>query len=381
MSRMGLYEQIDAAVVGALTEITGQEAAFFRGLGAVVAKDALHGDVSVNAALVMAQRLGLAPRALGADLAQALGKVDGVASASVAGAGFVNLRLEQEFITASLNKAILLPLPRRGRLAVCLEAAGDLRQRWSAEAAAAVARGLGLEVEICAPVPASAAAKAQLVPLIGVEAAYGAATYQERQGLVSTFSQIWAASETYEEVTLFAAMGGGFRAGLYEAALGTRARLRCTALAAADVPALAGEEAELARLYVLCHRAERGLDLTGRAYAQPELGNPAFLLHYAASKLSSLRGAGAVEAWDQATRDLALWVADYGRVLQLAHELAAPQRLALYLCDLARLLLGAQKAAQDRGEKTICPTVIDACEVVFSSGFAIVGTKALDEIT
>ncbi len=44
MSRMGLYEQLDACVVEALAEITGREADFFRGFDCVAAKDALHGD-------------------------------------------------------------------------------------------------------------------------------------------------------------------------------------------------------------------------------------------------------------------------------------------------------------------------------------------------
>ena len=101
MSRMGLYEQLDACVVKALAEITGREADFFRGFDCVTAKDALHGDVSINAALVMAKRLDVSPRGLGADLAQVLGGVKGITSASLAGAGFVNLRLEQDFIAAA----------------------------------------------------------------------------------------------------------------------------------------------------------------------------------------------------------------------------------------------------------------------------------------
>ncbi|WP_298803797.1 hypothetical protein [uncultured Lentibacter sp.] len=381
MSRMGLYEQIDACVAGALAEITGRAPAVFDGLGCAITKDPLHGDVSVTAALVMAKRLGLSPRALGADLAAALGQIEGIESASLAGAGFVNLRLEPEFIMRGLRAEALMPAPRRGRLAICLEAPTVLRQRWSAEAAAAVARALGLEAEICAPVAASDAAEARLLPWIGEQAAFGGASAEERAALVGTFSQIWAAAQAHDEITLFAAIGGGYRAGLYEAALGAGALLRCTALAGAKIPALDDAGRELARLYVLCHRAERGLDLGGRAYAQPERANPAFLLHYTASRLSALRSAAPALAWDAATRRLALLAGAYGSVLGLAHDLGAPQRVALYLCELARLVLAAQKAAEDRGEKAICPRVIDACEVVFCSGFAIVGTKALAEIT
>jgi arginyl-tRNA synthetase len=53
-----------------------------------------HGDYSTNAALQSATRVGLAPRALADALARRLAEREGIASADVAGPGFVNVRLQ-----------------------------------------------------------------------------------------------------------------------------------------------------------------------------------------------------------------------------------------------------------------------------------------------
>lgn len=53
-----------------------------------------HGDWASNVAMKLGKRLGLDPRALAADLATALAAVDGIASAEVAGPGFLNITLD-----------------------------------------------------------------------------------------------------------------------------------------------------------------------------------------------------------------------------------------------------------------------------------------------
>jgi arginyl-tRNA synthetase len=53
-----------------------------------------HGDWASNVALRLGKRLGIDPRELAAKLADALGAIDGVASAEVAGPGFLNIRLD-----------------------------------------------------------------------------------------------------------------------------------------------------------------------------------------------------------------------------------------------------------------------------------------------
>lgn len=53
-----------------------------------------HGDYASNLAMQLAKKVGTNPRGLAGWLAEALTKVDGIASAEVAGPGFINMRLE-----------------------------------------------------------------------------------------------------------------------------------------------------------------------------------------------------------------------------------------------------------------------------------------------
>src|SRR6478672_10317078 len=60
-------------------------------------RDASHGDLATNAAMVLAKPTGQNPRALAERLAEALRADRDVALADVAGPGFVNLRLKDAF--------------------------------------------------------------------------------------------------------------------------------------------------------------------------------------------------------------------------------------------------------------------------------------------
>ncbi|MER8485929.1 arginine--tRNA ligase [Mesorhizobium sp. M1322] len=60
-------------------------------------RDASHGDLATNAAMVLAKPTGQSPRALAERLAQALRADTDIAAADVAGPGFVNLRLKDAF--------------------------------------------------------------------------------------------------------------------------------------------------------------------------------------------------------------------------------------------------------------------------------------------
>jgi arginyl-tRNA synthetase len=66
-------------------------------------RDASHGDLATNAAMVLAKPTGQNPRALAERLAAALRADTDVAAADVAGPGFVNLRLKNEFWQAHLT--------------------------------------------------------------------------------------------------------------------------------------------------------------------------------------------------------------------------------------------------------------------------------------
>jgi arginyl-tRNA synthetase len=56
-------------------------------------RDATHGDLATNAAMVLAKPAGTNPRALASLLVEELGRHDRVVSAEIAGPGFINLRL------------------------------------------------------------------------------------------------------------------------------------------------------------------------------------------------------------------------------------------------------------------------------------------------
>jgi arginyl-tRNA synthetase len=73
-----------------------------------------HGDWASSIAMRIAKPLGTNPRALAAELAEGLVAVDGVASAEVAGPGFINIRLDAA-AAGSLAKAIVEQGPAYGR--------------------------------------------------------------------------------------------------------------------------------------------------------------------------------------------------------------------------------------------------------------------------
>ena len=59
-------------------------------------RDAAHGDLSTNAAMVLAKGAGMAPRALAEMLKPELAKIDGVTAVEIAGPGFINFRLTED---------------------------------------------------------------------------------------------------------------------------------------------------------------------------------------------------------------------------------------------------------------------------------------------
>ncbi len=68
--------------------------------------DPLHGDYATSVALRLAGERRRAPREIAADLATALASVSGVASAEVAGPGFVNIRLTDAWIADALEAVL-----------------------------------------------------------------------------------------------------------------------------------------------------------------------------------------------------------------------------------------------------------------------------------
>ena len=94
---MTLYTRFAAHVATALDTLTAAgtlpEGLDRKNVTVEPPRDVTHGDLATNAAMVLAKPAGMNPRALGEALAAELATLDEVAGASVAGPGFINLRL------------------------------------------------------------------------------------------------------------------------------------------------------------------------------------------------------------------------------------------------------------------------------------------------
>ena len=77
-------------------------------------RDSAHGDVTTNAAMVVAKAAGMAPKILAETLAKRLTQQVDVQSANVAGPGFINLCLKETFWPKILD-AILARGEKYGR--------------------------------------------------------------------------------------------------------------------------------------------------------------------------------------------------------------------------------------------------------------------------
>ncbi|MGB5066731.1 MAG: arginine--tRNA ligase [Albidovulum sp.] len=111
---MNLFSDIRAAVIDALADLTA-EGVLPGGLDtAAVAveppRDAAHGDMATNAAMVLAKPAGMAPRTIAEALAAKLVADARILSAEAAGPGFLNLRLApavwQGVIGAALGEQV-----------------------------------------------------------------------------------------------------------------------------------------------------------------------------------------------------------------------------------------------------------------------------------
>lgn len=107
---MDLFEVFETYVDKVLDELVAEGSlpadAKRGGVTVELPRDAGHGDLSTNAAMVLAKQAKSNPRELAGKIAEKLNLIDEVASAEVAGPGFINLRLETSFWPA-IVKAVL----------------------------------------------------------------------------------------------------------------------------------------------------------------------------------------------------------------------------------------------------------------------------------
>lgn len=97
---MNLFAEIRALVVGTLNDMVAASelpaGLDFAAVAVEPPRDAAHGDMATNAAMVLAKPAGVQPRAIAEKLAGRLQGRGGITSAEVAGPGFLNLRLAPE---------------------------------------------------------------------------------------------------------------------------------------------------------------------------------------------------------------------------------------------------------------------------------------------
>ena len=94
---MNLFSEIEALVRDSLKALQARgalpEQLSLDRVGVEPPRDASHGDMATNAAMVLAKPAGLAPRVIADALAARLAKDARIMAADVAGPGFLNLRL------------------------------------------------------------------------------------------------------------------------------------------------------------------------------------------------------------------------------------------------------------------------------------------------
>jgi arginyl-tRNA synthetase len=105
---MNLFTHFEQRIRAAVEAVIGAEGLVAAGdalakISAEPPRDAAHGDVATNAAMLLAKPLGMKPRELALRIATRLEADPDVASVEVAGPGFVNLRLTDDFWAAQVR--------------------------------------------------------------------------------------------------------------------------------------------------------------------------------------------------------------------------------------------------------------------------------------
>ncbi len=106
MNPADLAELLKATATAVLTEHALDTAALPPVITVERPRNPEHGDYASNLALQLAKKVGANPRELAGWLAEALAEADGIASAEVAGPGFINLRLDASAQGLIVNNVI-----------------------------------------------------------------------------------------------------------------------------------------------------------------------------------------------------------------------------------------------------------------------------------
>ena len=105
---MNIFTEFRSRIVAAVETLAADKAATLdlTKLGIEPPRDPSHGDIASNAALVLTKQLGVPPRELADKLATALAADPDVENATVAGPGFVNLKISDGFWRRELTAVL-----------------------------------------------------------------------------------------------------------------------------------------------------------------------------------------------------------------------------------------------------------------------------------
>ncbi|MGB8388258.1 arginine--tRNA ligase [Mycobacterium sp.] len=106
MTPADLAELLKSTAAAVLTERGLDAAALPQTVTVERPRNPEHGDYASNLALQLGKKVGANPRELAGWLAEALGQAEGIASAEVAGPGFINMRLEASAQAIIVNTVI-----------------------------------------------------------------------------------------------------------------------------------------------------------------------------------------------------------------------------------------------------------------------------------
>lgn len=390
-------------------------------------RDTARGDFASNAALALAKPAQTNPRALAEQIAAPLRALDGVASVSIAGAGFINLRLTDDIWRGELltihdlgddygrsnrgaGRTVTIdyraahptaPLQMRqwrgavlgDALAALLAFAGHAvvsRYRGSAAGGAGDHRGR-IEGDL---------------GLLGI-----------RYDLLCSDGEL-EASDTLEAVEVLIAIRDGDQADPVERLAVTR-QARTGGKARFDVkrvgmvrPMRAGDCVTLAdvvdavgkdviRFTMLTRKPDVPMDFDFAKVVEASSDNPVFAVGYAHIRIAALRrraaeagiGCDSIDLSQLDTEDLALvrLAAHFPRIVEIAAAEREPHRIALYLHDLAAALHAVWSVGNDRPERGFvlpdnpamtCARLFlaDAIGQIIRNGLGIMGVQALQEM-
>ncbi|MCL1902627.1 MAG: arginine--tRNA ligase [Alphaproteobacteria bacterium] len=106
---MNLYQFISDSIKEKLGQIPALYSADLSAVSVEIPKNREFGDFSTNAAMVLARPLKQPPRTVAEQILPEIASLPFVADAAIAGPGFINIKLKDEFILESINTSNLKP--------------------------------------------------------------------------------------------------------------------------------------------------------------------------------------------------------------------------------------------------------------------------------